>query len=505
MDRPHSPIDSALAFLREILPWCLPGLLSGTIVRVLLIAHFPYGYVHPDSADFLLTADRYLNHHRFVLHGKKAFLGPVLFLLPMIVRLPSLLVVPWAQHLFGLVCTLMIGALVRCWTTFWKWWIIPATVLAGINPSALYYEHSLIAESQYLWCVTALVLAGTAYALAPDRSRFILLLLALLLTAGSRPEGKLYVLFCLVLVPLVHWAQWRAFALRGSITLAFCALTWLSTRNTEAGMLLYATVLPLAPEIPRSAPDFAPVIAPLREQRVARGPFAVPDVVAEERRITAVLFPYLISKYGSDKSAGNFCQRLAIEAATRHPFYLPFISLEKFLQGTQYPDNDGFGTRWLQTVQLDSCTYKSWMLPLMHRLTGRPIHTAGDVTAYLQEEFTPIQPDWFDAVQRPWLLATTGARVPCPGLPGGTPGMPLFYILGAGGVVAGFLRPGPMRKVWIAWSITLGFVAFVVMLTGPVIPRFRLVFEPFVLLYLILLADTVASLLPIAIPGATRP
>jgi len=138
VDRPHSPIDSALAFLREILPWCLPGLLSGTIVRVLLIAHFPYGYVHPDSADFLLTADRYLNHHRFVLHGKKAFLGPVLFLLPMIVRLPSLLVVPWAQHLFGLVCTLMIGALVRCWTTFWKWWIIPATVLAGINPSALY-------------------------------------------------------------------------------------------------------------------------------------------------------------------------------------------------------------------------------------------------------------------------------------------------------------------------------------------------------------------------------
>jgi hypothetical protein len=173
--------------LRELLLWCLPALVCGALARGMLIVHFPYGYIHPDTPDFLVTADRFLFHHRFVLHSKKAFLGPILFLLPMVVKIPSLLIIPWAQHFFGLIYTVMVGALVRCWTAFWKWWIVPATLLATLNPAALYYEHALIAESQYLWCVTALVLAGSAYALEQSRGRFVLLLLALLLTAGSRP------------------------------------------------------------------------------------------------------------------------------------------------------------------------------------------------------------------------------------------------------------------------------------------------------------------------------
>ena len=34
-------------------------------------------------------------------------------------------------------------------------------------------------------------------------------------------------------------------------------LAELRSRNTQAGVLLYATVLPLAPEVPKSAPGFA--------------------------------------------------------------------------------------------------------------------------------------------------------------------------------------------------------------------------------------------------------
>jgi hypothetical protein len=490
------------ASLRELLLWCLPALMCGGLARGLLLAHFPYGYVHPDSPDFLVTADRFLFHHRFVLHGKKAFLAPILFLLPMLVKIPCLLIIPWAQHLFGLIYTVMVGAIVRCWTVFWRWWIVPATMLATLNPAVLYYEHALIAESQYLWCVTALVLAGSAYALEQTRGRFILLLLALLLTAGSRPEGKLYVLFCLLLVPMLHWGQWRKLAIFGVITLAFSILTWMSTRNTQAGVLLYATLLPLAPETPKSAPDFGPVIAPLRNERLARGALAMPDFVREEKSITGVLYPYLESKGISTNTAGAFCQRLAVEAALHRPLLLPLVALDKFLLGTTFPTNEGFGIHWLQDIQIDSCTFKPWMLELMPLMTGRPISTKDDLVDYVKKEFPPIQPDWFSGLQRAWLLGTTGARIPLRGALAGVPGVPLFYLLGAAGMVAGLIRPGAMRKVHIAWIITLGFTALVVMLTGVVNPRYRFVFEPFALLYVFVLVDGILALAMRRAPAA---
>ena len=464
-------------------------------MRALLLAHFPYGYIHPDSPDFLVTADRYLNHHRFVLHGKKAFLGPVLFLLPMVLKIPSLLFITWAQHLFGLIYTVLIGALVRCWTVFWKCWIVPVTVLATINPAVLWYEHALISEFQYLWCVTALALAGTAYALRRTPARFILLLLALLLTAGSRPEGKLYVVFCLLLVLLAHWGAWRKLAFFGGITFLFCLGTWLSTRNTQAGVLLYATLLPLAPETPKAAPELAPLIAPLREARVAAGPLAMPDFVVEEKRITAVVYPYLTARHQSTKTAGRLCQRLAIEAAWRQPFLLPLIVMDKFLLGTRNLSSGGFDGYWMQEVQFVSCTYKPWMVKLMARLTGRSIHTPEDLTAYLEKEFPPLQPDWFAWLQRAWFAGSTRARVPWPGETRGTPGFPLFYLLGAAGMAAGVARPGALRKFHAAWVATLVFAGAVVMLTGVVNPRYRFVFEPFVLVYLFVLADCLAALL----------
>ena len=483
-----------LPSLRELLLWCLPALLCGAFVRALLLIHFPYGYVHPDTPDFLVTADRFLNHHRFVLHGKKAFLGPILFLLPMIFKIPSLLFIPWAQHFFGLIYTVLVGALVRCWTVLWKWWIIPITLLATLNPAVLWYEQTLISEFQYLWCVTALILAGTLYVLQPTRGRFILLLLTLLFTAGARPEGKLYVVFCLLLVALVHWGAWRQFAIFGAITLAFCLVTWFSTRNTQAGLLLYATVLPLAPETPRSAPDFAPLIAPLRQQRIAAGLLAMPDFVKEEKKITGVLYPYLKAKGQSPHTAGAFCQRLAVEAAGHRPFLLPLIVLDKFLLGAAGVSSGGFDSYWMQEMQARSCTYKPWMLKLMPRLTGRAIHSRDDLAAYLQKEFPPLQPDWFATLQRLWLRGTTGIQVPWPGQTTGTPGIPLFYLLGTAGLAASIIRPGPLRKFHFAWAVTIAFVGSVVMLTGVVNPRYRFVFEPFILIYLFALADYIAAL-----------
>jgi hypothetical protein len=193
-----------------------------------------------------------------------------------------------------------------------------------------------------------------------------------------------------------------------------------------------------------------------------------------------------------------------VEAALRRPLLLPLVTLDKFLLATRLPGNDGFGQSWLQDTQLRSCTYKPWMLRLMPRLTGPPIHSHDDVVAYLHREFQPLQPDWFTPLQQYWLDFTTGARIPVPGQPASTPGFPLFYLLAAAGMAAGILRAGPMQKVHFAWVITIGFTASVVMLTGVILSRYRFVFEPFALIYVFVLADSIVSLV-IPRPAAEKP
>jgi len=519
------------ARFRELLLWCLPALVIGTIARGWILFHFPYGCVHPDSQDFLITADQLLERRHFVLHGKKAFLAPILFALPLLVRLPTLLVIPWAQHLFGLIFTLMIGELVRLWTTLWKAWIIPATILATLNPAMLWYEHTLISEFQYLWCVTALVLAGTACALWPSKWRFALLCGALLLTAGSRPEGKLYVCFCLLLVLLIKWGAWRKRLLYCGAALVFCVITWLSTRNTQAGLLLYSTVLPLAPDVPKSAPGFAPYIDPLRKERISWGALAPHSLTSAEKEISTLVRAYLKSIKDRRTTVGQFCQRLAIEAAFHRPLLLPVIAVNKFLDATTDPPSGDFGAWWMQMKQIQSCTYKEWMVRLVPRLVGprltslpdvaeamRKGKAAGkntpifakvkqDIVAFVQQEYPPLNKlpgppdptkpaaDPFGAMQRAWSAMTLDARVGGQRYGGRTvPGLPAFFILAAAGMIAIICRPGPLRGLHIAWVMTLGFVFIVVMLTGVVNPRYRFIFEPFCLLYIFVLIDSAAAL-----------
>ena len=101
--------------------------------------------------------------------------------------------------------------------------------------------------------------------------RFIWLIVALFFTAGSRPEGKLFVAFGLGVVALAYWGDWRLWAKRMAAMGVCAALIWMSARNTQAGLLLYATVLPLSPEISKIEPGVSPYLAPLRQEALAHG------------------------------------------------------------------------------------------------------------------------------------------------------------------------------------------------------------------------------------------
>ena len=60
-------------------------------------------------------------------------------------------------------------ALVRALEGF----ILPLTVATAINPAMIFYEHTVMAETIFVFCTVLLALAGTLYAMEQTRGRFI--------------------------------------------------------------------------------------------------------------------------------------------------------------------------------------------------------------------------------------------------------------------------------------------------------------------------------------------
>lgn len=495
----QSQTRAASAYLRgesfrELLLWCLPALVAGGVLRLLLCVHFPYGYMQADTADFLVTTERLLRQHSLVLHGKKSFLAPILFTIPFLLHIPALIVIPLFQHLLGMILIVIAGGLTRAWFRHWKWFIIPATVLTAINPAMLWYERALLAESHYIFCVMALALAGTALALRPTSAKLGWLLVALFFTAGSRPEGKLFIAFGILLVALIRWRGRREWLVKMAVTLAVCAGIWMCSRSEQAGLLLYATVLPLAPDVSRVAPDFSSVINPLRDQYIAQGATVRVKLTTAEKTIWGKVRDYSHAKGNSEIESGAFCQKLAVEAALNKPFLLVAIAANKFLMSCRGATSGGFSDYWVQGKQIAAFTRKKWLGDLSRGLTGRDLRTKEDVVAFVQRTAPPLEPDWFNVLQRKWSSLMLHARLPDRQYPAQkVQGLSYFFAVAFLGFFAALLRPGPLWRFHVSWVLTLLGVWFAVLLTGVVNSRYRFVFEPFCILYALFLLDTVWS------------
>ena len=497
---------------RELLLWCLPALILGALARAALIVHFPYGYFHADTPDFLVTTERLLNHHALVIHGKKAFLAPICFTIPFLLHIPALIIIPIVQHLAGLAATVAAGGIVRCWFRYWRWFIIPITTLYTLNPALLWYEHALLAESHYLFCVTALALAGTLLVRRPNLRRFVWLIVALFFTAGSRPEGKLFVAFGLGVVALTYLGDWKLWARRMAVMLACSVGIWMCSRSTQAGLLLYATVLPLAPNTSTVAPGVEPFVAPLRtggfsEERIART-----KLNSMERRANDALHAYLksVGKNSDDAHVGALGRKLAIEAMRQNPQFLLPLAADKFLltcrptPGAHFMDTSGsFTPSWIYDKQNGALTRRTFMKPLMKGLAGRDLNSDADIEAFLHQEYTPLQPDWFSRLQDVWSRITLGYQHHSHGTDKRfIPGWPAFFFVAAAGMVVSLIPRGRLWRFHLPWLAALLGVWFVVMLTGIVLPRYRFLFEPFCFFYAFLLCDFLWS--AIAVLGNLR-
>jgi len=506
----HGPLSNLLSSLRcllrdprtrEFLLWMLPALILAAALRIALMAQLPYGIYHDDTPDFLTTPDRLLHDHRWELHSKKTFLVPVLFTLPFLVRIPALIAIPAFHHVLGVMMVMMLGLLVRLWFRGWKIFIIPLTVLAAANPFFLWYEHTLMAESVFLFTTVLLAVAGTLYALDQNPRRFYLLLAALFLEAGARPEGKLLFGFGIVFVALIHWRGWRSAWPRVAIVAGLAALTSLITPTSQAGLLLFTSVARLTPTDLKEAPGFEPYIAPIRADLQRRWDIkpSFPKV-RDRRAVAAAVDRYLkespeAQQAKSRRSVNEFCKKLAAETCMKNFGYLPVHIYHKFRAVAVESPTGRFDNDWLFIQQRDAILGNPRALNLARELTGQPITTNDELIRFVDTHYGAVP--WFNQLLDRWLKTVSRFRFPdlrvpnpdYPSVPLYHPGVPVYFLLGGVGLVVIALRRGPLQPFHFVWAITLLGFFYTIMLTANVRPRFRIAFEPFWFIYIALLIE----------------
>jgi hypothetical protein len=507
---------AADATVRQVLRWCIPALLVGVALRVALTIRMPWGYVQYDSAEYLETPYHLLRNWSFFVDGKRGFLVPVLFTIPFLLHIPALIAIPLGQHLLGLAATAMSGALTRLWFRFWRWFIVPVTLFVAANPMMLWYEQTIMGESEYLFALVFLALAGTLWVRRQSRARFALLLAALVCAAGARPEGRLFFAFGLLLAALVLWGQWRRLAKCAATMLLMALAGALVVRQSTAPQLLYASLIQLAPDKSRFSPGIEPYIIPLRDKVRAQFDGDPLQLVKVSKEVRDAIEPYLRARAKNDRAyrklLNSTLRNLCLDAIFAHPGQAIEIPFDKFQTAVDSWSAYQFSEHALHTSQAEAWLAtkdKSMYAALAKGLTGRSL----DETAlrdFIQTHYRPESVAWLGSLQTAWNRALVWWRTAdrparharwvhdfAGGVPGGLnvmPGLPWFYPLALLGMLAAMLWPDPARRVHLAWAPVMLAVWYAATFVGVTNARYRFAYEPFCFLYVALLADLVARI-----------
>ena len=284
-----------------------------------------------------------------------------------------------------------------------------------------------------------------------------------------------------------------------AVMLVCCAGIWMCSRSTQAGLLLYATVLPLAPDVSAVAPGIEPYVQPLRADGVAKAEAGRTKYNSVEKHANDDIRAYLqsLGKQRDDARVSALAQRLAIEAIRHRPQFLPSIAATKFLMTCRVnPSGDftatsgGFTPFWIYDKQMESLARRKFMKPLMAGLAGRDLPGDRETEAFLHEKYRPLEPDWFSPLQEIWSRLTLGFQWASHGADKRfIPDWPAFWLLAAAGMLVSLIPRDRLWRFHLPWLVAFAGVWFAVMLTGVVNPRYRFVFEPFCLMYAFLLLD----------------
>ena len=509
LPHPLRRITAAPEF-RQVLLYSLPALALGVLLRAILTARMPWGYVQYDTSEYLETAFRLLKGGAFFVDGKRGFLVPIAFTLPFLLHIPALIAIPIGQHLLGLLGTLFTGGLVRLWFRAWRWFIIPATLLFAANPMMLWYEQTIMGESEFLFALVLLAFAGTLWVARQSPARFAGLIAALICAAGARPEGKAYFAFGLLLVTLVLWKKWRPLAKSAAWIIAVAVAWSLIVRPSTAPQLLYASLIQLAPDHSRLLPGVEPYIIPLRDQVRSDSGGDPQQLVKVSKRIRDCIDPYLWltvrNKHAYYPALNRTLRDLCIDAILAHPIQAIAIPIGKFRVAADAWSAYQFNAQSLQKNQTDAYQSDPWLYQVLGRgLTGAPIDTPAAMRDFVQAHYSPASVAWLGSLQTLWNNSMIALRTPdhparhprwvhdfAGGVPGGLqvmPGIPLLYPVALLAMLLAMALPSPSRRFHLAWVPIMLAVWYLATLVGVTNARYRFAYEPFCLLYILLLAD----------------
>jgi hypothetical protein len=500
------------ATVREVMIWSLPALVAGLGLRVFLTMRMPYGYVQYDSAEYLETAFRLLKGHTFFVDGKRGFLVPIGFTIPFLLHVPALIAIPLGQHALGLAATAMSGGLARMWLRWWRVFILPVTMFVAVNPMMLWYEQTIMGESEFLFALIFLALAGTLWARRQTGGRLVLFVVALVCAAGARPEGKLFFAFGLLLAVLVLWGRWRVLLRCAGVMMGVVIVWSLIVRQSTAPQLLYASLIQLTPDRSRLLPGVEIYINPLRDKVRGESQGDPQGLVQVSKDIRNYIDPYLWTKIRDKhdyyRVLNGTLRDLCLDAVMAHPVAAFGIPVQKFRAAA-----DGWSAyQWteeaLQKNQVNAYLSDKWMYEVLGKgMRGSAMDEEG-MRDFVGRNYQATRVAWVTGMQRGWNEGMIWARTAdaparherwvhdfAGGVAGGLavmPGVPWFYMLALVGMLLSMAWPPEARRVHVAWVPVMLGVWYLATFVGVTNARYRFAYEPFCFVYMCLLGDCVA-------------
>lgn len=474
----------------ELLAWCLPALLVGFALRAMMATAMPFAYVQHDSIRLLVSGEEWLAGDYDLMSNNVPFLVPAFCRLAQAGPIPGLITIQLVQHALGLLQIVLAGALTRLWFTRWEVWIIPVTLVFAIHPSFLWFEHTVMLETFYVFAVVLIAWAGTWLARERTLPWAAVFCATIVGVAVTRPEGKLFLPFAALLLAMVFWRRWKEFAAAAALWVATAGVVSLATVSGESGFLLYSSVIHLSPAKSKYYPAAAPYVAAFRQEALDLASRDPAFVSRPQRVALGAALAKFVAEHPTAGGGGTIPKRmnrvgltLAYEACLAKPWALPPLAVQKFRATAADLAHGKFTESWMHERQMDRVR-GAWrfLQPISKRIWGREFTTAEQAAAFVKESFPPGMPffmwlheEWGDLYSRR-LPATHYATVKLPGLP-------LLYFLPIAGMVAAAAASSRIRPFHICWVVMLAGLWLIIMISANERSRFRMAFEPFIFLY----------------------
>ncbi len=187
----NSVIDRVKGWISYFWPFLLAFLAVKSIQALL----YPDPYMMPDTGDYLKSA---------VLFRTNPYkpIGYSLYLAFNRLVLPFPLGVPVLQSLLKLAATAALGSVLRYHYRLPRWCVLTVCVVVTLNPTALFLDHFLIADSLFVSFTIGMIAALLAYAARPSWIPLLFALALALASAATRYVGAAYPALVTVFVVL---------------------------------------------------------------------------------------------------------------------------------------------------------------------------------------------------------------------------------------------------------------------------------------------------------------